>query len=105
MCLFIESETILANILVNKSEREGIGTYEIKKYCHELNKLLDRKKIPYRYFDISDDSLYKAVIANSKVFLSFGGRYFRRTTIQIDDYNSNYTNDIKKLFIDARNNL
>ena len=105
MCLFIGSDTILANILVDKDEQEGIGVYEIKRYCQELNELLDRKKLPYRYFDISHDSLRKAVLVNRKAFLSFGGKYFRRAVIQIEDYNSIYDEEIREVFAAASSRI
>lgn len=90
MCLFIDSDTILANILANKLGDEGIGIYEIKKYCLTLNKFFSKKSYPYRYFDVSNESLERAVIANNEVFMYFGGKFFRKTPIDVDNYNRKY---------------
>lgn len=105
MCLFIGSETILANILENRDEKEGVGIQEIKEYCRELGRSFDKKKIRHRYFDISNDSLYKAVIANRDVFSLSGGKYFRCAHIEIDEYNSAYERDIRDVFKYASSNL
>ena len=102
MCLYIDSETILANLLVNKRENERVFIFDIKQYCSRLHKLLDEQSYsPYRYFDISDESLSRAVYVHSEVFVSLGDSFFRQAEIHIEQYNMSYETKIHDVLVSA----
>ena len=75
MCLVLESEVILANILSKSIFDHGINRNGLAEYClqikEELSKI-DRMAYEYVYFDITPQSVKKAVEVYRDFFVELG---------------------------------
>jgi hypothetical protein len=101
MCLVLESEVILANVL-SRSVDYGIDRNGLAEYCdkikEELTKITEMSS-KYVYFDITQDSVNNAVKLYHDFFIEIGDKIFPYRKINVEYFNSrfpvNITNSLK----------
>lgn len=107
MCLVLESEVILANILSKSIFDHGINRNGLAEYClqikEELSKI-DRMAYEYVYFDITPQSVKKAVEVYRDFFVELGDKILSYKKINVDYFNSRLQNEISDSLKHAADN-
>ncbi len=107
MCLMLESEVILANVLSNPTCKYGIDRDGITEYCMEIKKELSKMKdiaSEYVYFDITSQSIKNAIELYQDFFVEIGGRICSYKKINVDYFNSRFQNEISDSLKKAADN-
>ena len=100
MCLVLESEVILANILSKSKFDHGISRNGLAEYCLEIKEELSQiesMKSQYVYFDITPQSVKKAVEVYQDFFVELGDKIFSYKKINVDYFNTRFQTEISDL--------
>ncbi|MBU7005894.1 hypothetical protein [Phosphitispora fastidiosa] len=97
MCLVLQSEVILANVLSQVDQQCGVDRNELVKYCEEVKSEL--AKLPsmeseYVYFDVDEQSIRNAVKIYQTFFAQFGNKIFGCKKINVDYFNSRFNPEV-----------
>ncbi len=99
MCLVLESEVILANLLSKITGECGIDRNDLVEYCVEIKKQLAElgsMLSKYIYFDISTQSINKAIKSYHDWFVQVGDKVFAYNNINACYFNSRFSDEIAK---------
>lgn len=90
MCVYVEPEVILANLLTYNKSDEGISIEDLDKYCQGIKRAI--KDDVYCHFNSND--LEITLIRYSDEFKRFQNKFFINNKININHFNTRYTVEI-----------
>lgn len=97
MCVFLQPEVLLANVLSKDEENCGVDKEYLVVYCEHIKKALAESPITskeYIYFDVDNQSIKDAVYEYNNLFFEWGKRIYRNREINAKFFNSRYNNAI-----------
>jgi hypothetical protein len=97
MCLILQSEVILANVLSQDENNCGINREGLAQYCIEVKNALAKTKRmdnEYIYFDLEEQSLQNAFKAYYNHFLELGDKIYSNKKINLEYFNSRFSKSI-----------
>ncbi|MDR2720416.1 MAG: hypothetical protein LBC03_06410 [Nitrososphaerota archaeon] len=94
MCLHINSEVILANVL---SIKDGVSDEDIARYCEALAVTL-QKANHSAYINSNRNELIRALSKYDLEFRYFQGHYFKNKEMVLAQFNARYERDVVNLF-------
>lgn len=100
MCLYINSEVVLANLLVYQKEKSSVATRDVMKYCQSIKNELSKIKCDgteYIYFNISQQSIDEAISRYNYEFRKFGDKIYKNNDINLVYFNARYSKEIVDL--------
>lgn len=99
MCLVLQSEVILANVLSHVDSDYGVDRDDLAQYCRKVKSELAKHKVSakkYVYFDIDEQSVKDAIRTYTNQFVEVGDKIYGYRKINIDYFNSRLNSDISK---------
>lgn len=106
MCLYLNSEVILANILSYYPRSYcGVDIMLIEQYCMKIKELLinDANRPNFIFFQILEGDIEKDISSFSKHFGKFMGRYYKESNFDLEFFNNRCQNidNLRNIFYEA----
>lgn len=93
MCLVLESEVILANVLSKTREECGVNKDDLLMYCNDVKSELakiEEISNEYLYFELDNQSIKDTVNKYDLLFVQMGKEIYGYEEINTDIFNSRY---------------
>lgn len=94
MCVYVEPEVILANLLTFNDSGEGVSINDLEQYCSKVKTAINDNV--YCHFNSNDLEL--TLLRYPDEFRKFQNKYFINNRININHFNARYTPEIANIF-------
>lgn len=104
VCTVIESEVILANALSGDDSDLAVTWTELAEYCNAVRRHLEKtihSAARNVYFDLSQDSIKRAVRSYDHLFGMMGDQIFAHSDIDAGYFNSRLSDELRRCFVAA----
>lgn len=106
MCLVLDSEVILANILSKTPEDCGVSRDDMQMYCFEVKSELAKIAAisnEYLYFDLDNQSLKNTLNRYEDLFVQMGKEIYSYEEINADIFNSRFDHIVSEVLNNVAN--
>lgn len=108
MCMFIDSEVLLANLLHYRNGDNGVSYGEIENYCNDLKNCLiedPHGNIHCISFQISFQTLREKVLRYPACFKLLSGKYYKGEDFNLSRFDLRTQENVKQILANVAQHM